>query len=77
MSASATPGFAHFLADPPQRFPDGRWYACYRVRHDYGNLSETDCETAYLFKTRGEAQRWYEQEATRLGFLETAPPLAH
>jgi hypothetical protein len=77
MSANVTPGFAHFLADPPQRFPDGRWYACYRVRHDYGRRSETDCETAYLFKTESEAQLWYEQEASRLGFLDAAPPLAH
>jgi hypothetical protein len=75
-SATVTPGFAHFLSDPPQRFPDGRWYACYRVRRDYGDHSETDSETSYLFRTEGEASRWYEQEATRLGFPEPAPPLA-
>jgi hypothetical protein len=75
MSVNATPGFAYFLADPPERFPDGKWYACYRVRHDYGNRSEIDSETACLFKTQGEARRWYEQEAGRLGFPETAPPL--
>ena len=76
-SATVTPGFAYFLPEPPQRFAEGRWYACYRVRRDYGDHSETDSETSYVFSTEGEARRWYEQEASRLGFPDAAPLLAH
>ena len=66
-SATVTPGFDHFLPDPPRRRADGQWYACYRVRRDHGGRSQTTSETSDLFKTEAEAVRWYEQEARRLG----------
>jgi hypothetical protein len=51
-SAIVTPGFAYFLPDPPQRLSEGQWYACYRVRRDYRDRSETDSEISDVFKTK-------------------------
>jgi hypothetical protein len=67
-SGPVTPNTDEFLPEKPKRRPDGKWYACYRLRRNYGPGSETAPAVGDCFDSEAAAQRWLVDEATRLGF---------